>query len=349
MNLEEKIGQMLVYGWMGDSEEELCTLSERPRSLVADMKVGGVIFMTRNTQTPRQVKTLTSDLQSLASRLGLPPLLICIDQEGGPGTRLTPPHFRASREMWEVGETGDPAEARVEAAAIGRELIGMGINWDLAPVLDVNNNPANPVIGRRSFGDNPARVSQMAVAAIRGFQTDASIMTCGKHFPGHGDTAIDSHAALPVIEHSMERMNAVELAPFRAAIHAGIASIMTAHILFPAIDPLMPATISRKILTDLLRGELGFEGVIVTDCLEMRGIAARWNAGHAAVLAVEAGADVILCCHTPEPQQSIRESLIKAVQSGRISESRIDASVERIMKAKARWANPSTKLEFAAA
>jgi beta-N-acetylhexosaminidase len=349
MNLNEKIGQMLVLGWMGDSEDELLTLSDRPRRMVADMHVGGVILMTRNTRTPDQMRKLTGDLQALAAESDLPPLLICIDQEGGPKTRLTPPHFRASRDMWAVGETGDPREARAEAAAIGNELKSMGINWDLAPVLDVNNNPANPVIGRRSFGDDPSKVATMAAEAVRGLQGDAGVMACGKHFPGHGDTSVDSHAALPVIEHSLDRLQSVELSPFRSAIDAGIASIMTSHILFPALDPELPATLSRRILTGLLRGTLGFEGVIVTDCLEMRGVAGRWSYADAAVLSVQAGADMLLCCHTPDAQAQVRVGLLEAVRSGRITEQRIDVSLERVLKAKARWAKPVGSTQFAVA
>ena len=177
----------------------------------------------------------------------------------------------------------------------------------------------------------------MGIAAVRGFQDDGGILACGKHFPGHGDTDTDSHFALPRIAHGQDRLEQVELVPFRAAIAAGLAAVMTAHILFPALDPALPATLSPRILTGLLREELDFHGLIITDCLEMKGVAGGWGSPEAAVLAVLAGADILLCCHTWETQRAIRDALVAAVESGRISEARIDQSLARIAAAKAKW------------
>ena len=167
---------------------------------------------------------------------------------------MKPPHFRATKSAWDLGLKNSPELVRREAGAIGDELLSLGINWDFAPVLDVNNNPANPVIGIRSFGDDAETVAELGAAAVRGFQEDAHVMACGKHFPGHGDTAVDSHAALPTISHSYDRLSSLELLPFRAAIDAGVAAIMSAHIMFPALDKALPATLSKTILTGTPQG-----------------------------------------------------------------------------------------------
>lgn len=226
-----------------------------------------------------------------------------------------------------------------EAQTIANELRSLGFNWDFAPVLDVNNNPNNPVIGDRSYGDDPQLVAAMGIAAIRGFQDDGGILACGKHFPGHGDTETNSHFALPRITHSQDRLEQVELIPFRAAIASGLGALMTAHILFSALDPTLPATLSPRVLTGLLREELDFQGVIITDCLEMRGVADGWGTPEAAVLAVLAGADILLCCHTWQTQREVRDALLHAVETGRLSEDRIEQSLTRIAAAKARWVN----------
>ncbi|MDQ2798884.1 MAG: hypothetical protein M3Y13_04485, partial [Armatimonadota bacterium] len=194
-----------------------------------------------------------------------------------------------------------------------------------------------PVIGDRSYGDDPDLVAQMGAAAIRGFQEDAGVLACGKHFPGHGDTHVDSHHALPRISHTHARLEDIELVPFRVGIDAGLAAIMTSHILFPALDPIFPATLSPAILTELLRQEMGFDGLIITDDLEMKGVADQWGAAQAAVRAVQAGADILLCCHTWQTQIAIRDAVREAVESGHVPLARIDASLARIAQAKARW------------
>ena len=344
MTLHEKIGQMLLLGWGGDADADSRRVTLHAAELVEDLAAGGVILMRRNVGTPDQLRAMLGEMQALAARRGLPPLFVAVDQEGGGVARLTPPQFLPSTDAWEIGLTDDPIQARMAARQTGLELRSVGINWNFAPVLDVNNNPANPVIGRRSYGDDPQRVATMGVAAVLGYQNDAGILACGKHFPGHGDTDVDSHLALPTILHSLERLFAVELVPFRAAIAAGVAAIMTAHIVFPEMDPTLPATLSLTVLTGLLRGDLGFEGLIITDCLEMNGVANDWGEPEAAVLAVLAGADILLCCHTWTKQCAIRDGLVAAVEQGRIPLSRIDASLARITGAKDRWlAAPSDR------
>ncbi len=342
MTLHQKIGQMLLFGWTGDTPEQSRTVSAHTATLVDEFAAGGVVLMGRNVGPPAQTRATIAELQARAKANGLPPLFVAVDQEGGRVQRLGPPHYPAHPAARVVGDTNDPAQARAAARRIGEGLRDLGFNWDFAPVLDVNNNSRNPVIGDRAYGSDPALVAAMGAAAVRGFQEDAGILACGKHFPGHGDTDTDSHHALPRIGHDRVRLEAVEMVPFRAAIEAGLAAVMTSHILFPALDPALPATLSPAILTGLLRGELGFEGLIITDDLEMKGVADGWGAAEAAVLAVAAGADVLLCCHTEETQREIQQALVQAVATGRLSEARVDESVARIAAAKGRWVGQQT-------
>jgi beta-N-acetylhexosaminidase len=331
------IGQMLLFGWQGAVAAESQSVNEHARALIEDAAVGGIILMGRNVDTPAQVKALTTDLQARNGAYGRPPLFIAVDQEGGRVNRLNPPHFSRQPGSGEIGAGGNPEAAQGAAVAIARELRTVGINWNFAPVLDVNNNPLNPVIGDRSYGDDPALVAAMGVAAVKGYQDECGLLACGKHFPGHGDTTVDSHLGLPVVEHGLARLESVELVPFRAAIAAGLVAIMTAHIVFKQIDPDRPATLSPAIVTGLLRREMGFDGLIITDCLEMKGVTQHCDASEAAVRAVLAGADILLCCHTWTTQAAIRTALQGAVASGRISAARIDESLGRIARAKERW------------
>ncbi len=337
MTLDEKIGQMLLFGWNGDAPEDRRMVNAHASALIDEFGVGGVILMGRNVGPPKQARATLAELQMRAKDRGLPPLFVAVDQEGGRVQRLAPPDYPPRPSAREIGASGDPAQARAAARALGEELKRLGFNWDFAPVLDVDNNPNNPVIGDRSYGDDPRTVAAMGAAAVRGFQDDAGILACGKHFPGHGDTDTDSHQALPRIPHDRARLDAVELVPFRAALGAGLAAVMTSHILFPALDANLPATLSPAILTGLLREELGFDGLLITDDLEMKGVAEGWGAAEAAVLAVIAGADLLLCCHTWETQRKIRQALVSAVQTGRLAEARIDDANRRIASAKTRW------------
>jgi beta-N-acetylhexosaminidase len=336
VTLERQIGQMLLFGWQGDTPARSRSVNAQAKTLIDDLCVGGVILMGRNIGPPAELRRMSAELQDYASSRELPPLFVATDQEGGRVSRLAPPDYAPIPPAREIGATGDPKNARATAARIGRELKDCGINWDFAPVLDVDNNPDNPVIGNRSYGKEPDLVAAMGAAAVAGFQDDAGILACGKHFPGHGDTDTDSHHALPRIAHNRDRLEQMELVPFRAAIRSDVAALMTSHILFPALDPELPATLSPAILTGLLRREMGFDGLIITDSLEMRGVAERWGSAEAAVLAAIAGADVLLCCHTWETQIAIRDALISAARSGRLPQSRIDDSLGRIARAKSR-------------
>ncbi len=328
MTLHEKIGQMLLFGWQSTAQAD---------ALVTEFAAGGVILMGRNISTPAETSAHIAHLQRLARKRGLPPLFVATDQEGGRVQRLGPPRYPKRPSQREIGTASSSDAARTAARKIGTELAALGFNWDFAPVLDIDSNPQNPVIGDRAYSSRPDTVAAFGTAAIAGFQDDARILACGKHFPGHGDTDTDSHFALPTIRRSRAALDALELVPFRAAIQSGVAAIMTAHILFPALDPTLPATLSPTILTGLLRQELGFNGLIITDDLEMKGVADHWGAPEAAVLAACAGADILLCCHEWDTQRAIQAALFSAVQTGRFTEDRLDQSLERIAAAKAKW------------
>lgn len=337
MSLEEKVGQLFMVGFEDTPQKKATQVNQHAESLVKDYHVGGVILFGRNISSTKQIVELTNDLQKLAlSEQPQIPLLISIDQEGGKITRIREGITVFPGNM-PLGATRDPQLARQAAHVMGKDLYDLGVHLNFAPVMDVNNNPKNPVIGVRSFGSDPHLVAEMGVAMIQGFH-DAGIFTAVKHFPGHGDTSVDSHISLPTIHHDRKRLEEVELVPFKKAIEAGTDFVMTAHVTFPAIEPTpgLPATLSKRVLTDLLRNELGYQGVIITDDMEMGAIANQFGTGEAAVQAIEAGADMILVCHTLEKQKDAILAIRKAVEDGRISEERINESVKRILELKAK-------------
>ncbi|GIP38764.1 beta-glucosidase [Paenibacillus sp. J31TS4] len=329
MSLEEKVGQLVLCGFSGTE------VSAEIRALIAERRIGGVIYFARNVASPGQVAALSEELQGEAAASGTLPLLVTIDQEGGMVARLTEGVALFPGQM-AIAAAGRPEHAYTAGFLTGRELRALGINLNFAPVLDVNNNPANPVIGVRSYGESPELVAAYGANAIRGLQ-DANVAATAKHFPGHGDTNVDSHLDLPVIPHDRERIERVELPPFIRAIAEGVDAIMSTHIHFPAYESGgLPVTLSRAVLTGLLRERLGYEGVIMTDCMEMHAISKRYGTVEAAVMAVEAGADAVLVSHTHELQTGAIDALLAAVRSGRISEASIDRSVERLLALKER-------------
>lgn len=259
---------------------------------IKDSGCRGVILFSRNYKNPKQLKKFNADLNDAAGK----ELIIAVDQEGGRVARLGAP-FTKIPPMAEIGRMPDGEEkAREIGETLGRELKDVGINMDFAPVLDVATNAFNPIIGDRSFSSDAETVAKLGCAFIKGLQSQG-VMACGKHFPGHGDTDVDSHLGLPVLYHTRSRFDACEFIPFKRAIEAGVAAIMTAHIMVPNLDPDFPATISRTITRDILRRELGFKGLIFTDDLNMRGIADTYSPAESAKLAVAAGADIALICH----------------------------------------------------
>ena len=327
MTIEEKVGQLIMVGFEGTQANETIETYIRERF------VGGVVLFSRNIESPRQTAELTNQLQRLAGVTTRQiPLFIGIDQEGGWVIRLKDGATVLPGNM-ALGATNSTALSEVAGEITAIELAAVGVNLNFAPVMDVNNNLDNPVIGRRSFGESPELVSRLGVPYIRGLQRKGVLATA-KHFPGHGDTTVDSHFDLPTVNHDRERIHALELQPFRAAIDADVAAIMTAHIVYPAFDPNRPATLSPTILTDLLRKELGFDGLLITDDMEMKAIDDRYRSGEAAVMAVEAGADIVMVLWTPPKQIEVFDALLSAVKSGRISEARLDQSVRRILKSK---------------
>ena len=327
MTIEEKVGQLIMVGFEGTQANTAIETHIRQRF------VGGVVLFSRNIQSPQQMAKLTNELQRLArGTVRQIPLLIGIDQEGGWVIRLKKGATVLPGNM-ALGATDSTELAERAGEITAVELSAVGVNLNFAPVMDVNNNPRNPVIGRRSFGGSPELVSRLGVAYIRGLQRNGVLATA-KHFPGHGDTTVDSHFDLPTVSHDLKCIHALELKPFRAAIDAGVAAIMTAHIVYPALDADRPATLSPAILTDLLRQELGFDGLLITDDMEMKAIDARYQSGEAAVMAIEAGADIVLVLWTPTKQIEVFKALLSAVKSGRISQARLDQSVRRILKSK---------------
>jgi len=325
------IGQKLLLAFHGkESTPEIIDILKQYRP-------GGLtLFRSLNIDEPAQVRRLTDSLQRIAQDLGLPPLLIATDQEGGQlmaigdGTTPLPGNMA-------LGATGSPELARKAGEVLGRELAAMGVNVNYAPSCDVNINPHNPVIGIRSFGEDPTAVAQLASAMIEGIQSQGVAATA-KHFPGHGDTDGDSHHELPYVPHTLKRLKKVEFPPFQAAIAANTKLMMTAHLALPAIDGpnARPSTLSHRILTELLREELGFKGVIVTDAMDMKAIRQGDALGEDAIRAVEAGADLLLLTSDPDNQRRVYESLASAFQNGELEEESTSTSLERILSLK-RW------------
>ncbi len=330
--LERRVGQTLMVGFDGTEP------SREVKELIERYGVGGIILFSRNLRDAHQTLALTHDLQAIARQAGHPaPLLIATDQENGMVRRLGRDATALAGSM-ALGATGDPLLAYDVALATGRELRAVGINMNLAPVADVNNNPRNPVIGVRSFGDDPGRVARMVAAAARGY-ADAGIVATLKHFPGHGDTQVDLHLALAALPYPVERLEAVELPPFAAGIAAGAPCVMTAHLALPALTGSddQPATLSPGVLRGLLRERMGFDGVVITDCLEMRAIADTVGVARGAVLALAAGADLVLISHTYERQRAAFDMLLAAVRSGELNGDALTAAAERVLALKRQY------------
>ena len=324
------VGQRIMAGFPGTEIDEAFA------ALVREYKIGNVILFRRNVESREQLSRLCAELRALiVAETGVEPL-IAIDQEGGVVTRLSDDMLNTPGAMALAAAGGDaPYRAGILTA---RELSSCGINFNLAPVLDVNSNPANPVIGVRSFGDDPERAPALALEFLRGTLA-GGVMACGKHFPGHGDTAVDSHLGLPLVEKTREMLGKCELLPFRRAMAAGIPAIMTSHVLFPELEPeKLPATMSRRILTGLLREELGFGGVIISDCMEMDAIAKFYGTVEGATASIAAGADIVCISHTAALASETAERLYAALESGKLPDAEFEAALGRIAEAKRRFA-----------
>ena len=335
MSLEDKIGQMILAGISGT------TMDTNTKKLISQFHVGGIIFYKNNLETPAQTVQLMNQLKTgNSSSL---PLLLGIDQEGGRVTRLPGGlvNFPSNKQ---IGKVNNPEFSYKVGTLLGHELKEFGLNLDFAPVLDINSNPNNPVIGDRSFGNKAEIVSKLGIQTMKGIQSQNVIPTI-KHFPGHGDTSVDSHLELPIVNKSFKELKELELIPFERAIDQGADVVMVAHILLPQLDKTNPASMSKAVMTDLLRKQLSFKGVIITDDMTMGAITEHFDIGKAAVESVKAGSDIILVGHDYNNVVKITSSLKTAVQDGEISEQRLNESIGRIIQLKRKYSINDTKVE----
>ncbi|MGE3270222.1 MAG: glycoside hydrolase family 3 N-terminal domain-containing protein [Chloroflexota bacterium] len=326
---QDKVGQLLLLAWIGSTAEEA-------RPALRDLRAGGIVHV-QNASTYDAAKTINQGLTQIAQESNLLPPLLTIDHEGGNVQRIRDAKNYGSN--WEFAQTNPTDQRACERGALHAQVLReMGFTMNLAPVLDVNNNPANPVIGVRSYSDDPAVVARLGAAYVRGLQA-GGVAAVGKHFPGHGNTSVDSHLGLPSLPQTLDDLERIELVPFRAAIQAGIAGIMSAHIVFPAVDPTgNPATLSYPVMTGLLRERLGFTGLTVSDDMgAMKAITDNYAPGEAAVRAVNAGVDMVILSSEFARQKQSRDALVNAVQDGTISRERLDEAVMHVLLVKARY------------
>jgi beta-N-acetylhexosaminidase len=321
-------GQILIVGFEGT------TAPEELLGRIAERRVGGVVLFARNLGSLDEIAALTRALAAAVPE-GDPPLVISLDQEGGRVQRIK--HTRWPP-MARVGAADDPAVSEAVGRAMGLEVAALGFNLDYAPVLDVHSNPQNPIIGDRAFAADPEPAARHALAFWRGLES-AGVRGCGKHFPGHGDTGTDSHLELPRVDRPLERLREVELAPFAAAARAGVPLFMTAHVLFPAVDD-KPATMSRRWLTEILRGELGFSGVVVSDDLDMKAVADHFPVEETVVNSLLAGCDCFLACRDAAVQKKSEESLERAAARDPAVRARLEESAARLRAFRTKLARP---------
>ena len=327
MTVRQMLGQKLIFGFHGEE------LSEEFISLIKEYKIGNVILFLRNVKSADQLRKLCKQVQDLILAETGYPAFIVIDQEGGMVTRLPGDAVNVPGAM-AIAATGDPGNARTASEITIRQLRGLGPNFNMAPVLDVNNNPKNPVIGVRSYGDQPEAVAAFGVAAARPYES-SGVLCCGKHFPGHGDTAVDSHLGLPRVEKTEEELEQLELIPFRRAAEAGIPAIMISHVMFPKIEKEnVPCTMSRYIVTDLLKKKMGYEGLILTDCMEMLAIQDHYGTPEGTVAALKAGIDLAEISRTIGLEWGAAKAVNEAAERGEFDMEEIRASVEKILRYK---------------
>jgi beta-N-acetylhexosaminidase len=316
-DIRHRVGQLFMVGFEG------LTAPEYLLEWLAEGRVAGVILFARNVASPAQLAQLTASIHAAARY----PALISIDQEGGTVARLRN-GFTESPGAMALSVLDDPEAVAQASRILADEMHALGINWDYAPVLDILYNVENPSLGTRSFGASAGKVARLASAAVRGLQA-GGVAACAKHFPGLGDTALDTHLALPTLDTPVEALTVRDLLPYRAVLAEGLASVMTTHTRFSALDREHPATLSAVVINRLLREELGFDGVVTTDCMEMKAIADHYGAGESAVLAVLGGVDLVLFSHTRAAQEAAYDAVLAAVESGRIPLARVDEANRR--------------------
>lgn len=323
-----EIGQHLFTGFTG-----LRITPEFERRM-RESRIGNVILFAHNVGTAGQLRSLCADIQKLVMDATGYPAFIAIDQEGGVVSRLGEDCTIVPGAM-AIAATGKPENAYTAGLITGRELRAMGVNFNLAPVVDVNSNPDNPVIGVRSYGEDPREVIRYGLQMARGLM-DSGILCCAKHFPGHGDTAVDSHIGLPLVNKSLDELLACELLPFQAAVDAGIPGIMSTHILFPQLEPeKIPATMSRKIMTDLLKKRMGFKGLVLSDCMMMGAIADHYGTVNGMVAAIKAGVDLVFASHSADLAAQASQRMLEELRESRIDTGELRASTDLILKYKA--------------
>ena len=339
MSTEQKVSQLLVAGIEGTQ------LGQDAVQAVQDYQVGGVILFGRNVESAWQLAELTNGLKDLNG--DYTPLFLCVDQEGGRVDRM-PPEVERTPSAWSVGQTLDTeGVGAAYGALLAEECAAFGFNMDFAPSLDIWSNPDNTVIGDRAFGNDWEWTAFFGMSAVESMEEQGGVIPVVKHFPGHGDTSVDSHVALPVVDKSLEELWQSELVPFNMTLNqedyfgaqAGPSApaVMVAHILLSQVDPDYPASLSHRVVTGLLREEMDFDGVVCTDDLTMGAVSNTYGMGEAAVLAVEAGCDLLLVCHGADNLTAARDALLEAVDSGRLSPERLDESVKRILSLKVEY------------
>jgi beta-N-acetylhexosaminidase len=325
MSTRDIVGQMFVVS-MGGTEPDYYI-----EKMVRERNIGGVILFGYNMKSKKQVKSLTGSLQELSMKTEpAVPLFVAVDQEGG--DIASAPWVAPQPAAAEIGHRGNPDEARAVAVVMGRQLLRAGVNTDFAPVVDTGFGAA---IGNRSYGEDPELVAGMGAAAVEGFE-EAGVVSVAKHFPNHGPATSDSHVSLPVIQHDPETVESYDLPPFRAAVEAGVPMVMVGHLVYPAIDPEHPASLSKDAIS-MLREDLGFEGVVVTDDLAMAGATGGGSPARAAVEAVEAGADLLIVSSPPQQQADAYDAVVAAVESGEISRAQIRESLGRVLRVKEKY------------
>jgi beta-N-acetylhexosaminidase len=323
MTLQQKIGQLFTVGISG------LTLTQEEKNFLVHNNIGGVILFARNIKSPEQVSELCHEIQSLRHRsANKAPFYISIDMEGGRVARLKAP-FTEWSPLQKLGDLDSPSVAFNMAQAMGSELRAVGINLDFAPCIDVLTNPKNKVIGDRAISTDPEQVAKISSALVRGY-IKSGIISCVKHFPGHGNTLVDSHDDLPIENADIERLEKVEFIPFKKAFKSRVDMVMTAHIRFPKIDPEWPVTLSSIFLKDILRDQFRYRGLIITDDLDMKALAKHYDRAEIPVRALEAGADLLLYCNEPESPPMAIEAIQKAVASGQITVDLISRLVKRV-------------------
>jgi beta-N-acetylhexosaminidase len=329
MTIEEKIGQLVMIGIEGEKADE------NIKEMIESRHAGGIILFSGNIKSADQTLELLNNLKDL--NRGNIPLFLGLDEEGGRVTRLSK-EFVKIPSMEEVGNKNDKDYSFRIGEALGTRVKGLGFNIDFAPVMDINSNYKNPVIGDRSFGDNPKIVIEQGAQVMSGIKS-TGVISVVKHFPGHGDTKVDSHKKLPVVDKTFEEIDNFELLPFKKSIEEGVDGIMIAHILFPKIDGENPASFSYTIINDILREKLNYRGVIITDDMTMGAVMNNYDIGEASVKSLKAGSDIILVCHGYENEHKVLDTIKEAVESGDIKEEDIDKKLYRILKLKEKYVN----------